>query len=266
MKYCIHCGQQIKDESKFCAYCGKSQVIDDSTKGTVEKNSVQETISNLKEQAMENKSIKQAVSAGKSYFNFLIENIKNPTFNTEAYHSYYGYISLILLSLFTCITISKGIGSIVNEIYEALAIFGRGFYGSNGMPYIFEFFLYFALSMLAIVLLSYLTTTKILKVSYRFSDVITKFFAPMSLAVVISFFTMILAFLKLRVGKLVLLGLSIIFILQQVCYYAFLLDDKNYVNVKKNKIYIVILNVICLLVINLCTYKLIGEAILRQWF
>ncbi len=266
MKYCIHCGQQIKDESKFCAYCGNSQVVEDSTKSNGEKNNVQETLSSLKEQALENESIKQAVAVGKNYLNFLIENIKNPTFNVDSYHNYYGYISLILLSLFTGVTLSKGISSIVSEIYGAFIGYGSGFYGSNEMPYIFESFLYLGLSMLAIGLLSYLTTVKVLKCSYSFSDVITKLFAPMSLAVGISCFTMVLVFLKVNTAKLVLIGLSIIFVLQQVCYYAFLLDDKNYIHEKKNKIYIVMLNIFCLCILNFCIYKLIGKSILSQWF
>lgn len=265
MKYCIYCGHEIKEETKFCGFCGKSQVPEEN-KNNVEKNSVNETLSNLKDQALENESVKKAVKAGKNYFTFLFDNIKNPSLSSETYHKYYGYISLVLLALFTSVTIGKGIYSLLNEIGSAFRLFDFSFYNSVGASYIFRIFLYLIVSMMIVGLLSYLTTVKVLGVSYSFSEVITKLFAPMSLAVAISFFTMILVFLKLNTVKLVILGLIIIAVLQQVCYYAFLLDEKNYITSNKNKIYIVILNIACLSILNFCVYKIIGESIISQWF
>ena len=176
MNNCNRCGKEVKKEAKFCPACGQSQITESGvTKSgeTVLEKSVQ-LQQNLNEQLKKNQTVQQLKKESKNYFRWLNAQIKGENTVQIKTIPIFGVVNFLLLIVLNSIAISRSVAEIrySKEIVLLLS------------AYFFVF-----------ILLFFLIMNKLLKKDVSFLTAFGWLFSPASLAVYVSLFSVLIAFL-----------------------------------------------------------------------
>ena len=242
MKTCTNCGKEIKDQVKFCNFCGKEQVIEkvitnENIRQTDDSiNQQQDTQTNQQQQnyqqpntapILNQEKVTQLTNRSKNYFSYINKNIKNPIIGKDNKDGYFGLISYALICIFSGLAISHAIGKLMSL---------TGF-SETAFPMFLQITLLLLCSQVVNVLTVYLLSAKIFHTKMSFVDTFETMYAPISLAVYISFLALILSFIStIGIGLLFFICLIITFFFTSISYVANLWSAQNYTQ-KRNKFY-----------------------------
>ena len=289
MKFCMHCGKEIKEKVKFCPFCGGEQkevvLTEEPVEEAVNSNetvqiidepviqepvyeqpiqeeqqatSQQQTQQQTSQQqsapiiSINQESMNQFTDKSKNYLSYLNKNIKNPILRGANKSGIFGVITFLLTNAFLALAISYGLGKLSH-------------YGSK-----LEMFLPVLLVLLVgqfiNVLTVHLLSAKIFKNPSSLIDSFEHMYAPISGGVYITVAMLLLAIISQR-------GISVLFILLfllmlfiiNITYIANLwaIDSSNSV---RNKFYwtigLLIVAGIIHLVVNILLADIVGSSLM----
>lgn len=208
MKTCPQCGNEQKDDAKFCTNCGhafaentkpENSAADQQATSTNEHQPTQETKATPKSTPTTNPDLERVKTNGLNYWHWLVKTTGHPSRTTEAAGHYFGLISLLLLSLFTSIALARLIVSANSKI----ASFGDSLLGGNttymqstseGMGQnTFRLLLLFVIVNFVIFLGAFIAHNRISHEHLPMMAVLNQYGQRLSLPVFTSFFVAILA-------------------------------------------------------------------------
>lgn len=266
MKYCTQCSEEIKQEAKFCPFCGGEQIeVIPENKQT--SNFEQQVINNqiyqkpleeapqtfekihssLNEQLKNNEKIQQITAESKNYFGWLNENIIRPKSALSTNNPLFGFVNYILISLFFSLTFSH---NIVRPAYSYVE--------DKIFPLFFEVFFATALMLIIGVSIVYLTADKVYKNKTSVLQSFDKVFAPASLAVYISLGAFIFMKLMSSVSLLSILLMLSPFLLVNlsVSINIFFTPDKTE---QKNRYYTTLLILFIYFILSMVVIFILGD-------
>ena len=226
---CVQCGTEIEVNDRFCIKCGKPVLemevaasLQQNTESIPLEKNAQENVQQMQSSASskgQSENIDKARETAKSYWNFIVENLKAPTergLNQKGNDFLYGYINIFILSLLF------GLGT----YFEIKSVTGGYSFLSRSVSFFetfFTVFIYVAIASLVIVGVVFGVLKKLLKVDVTFHQVLGRFGALITIPTVLSSVYFILAlpgFTKIiaLVSMLILSSLQIALILTFFSY------------------------------------------------
>lgn len=138
MKTCPQCGTEQKEDAKFCTNCGhafentkSASSAEDQKNASTNTQSTPETKSTPTAKSTStsttNSDFERVKANGLNYWHWLVKTAGHPSRATEASGHYFGLISLLLLSLFTSITLAR----LIVSANSTIASFGDSLLGGN---------------------------------------------------------------------------------------------------------------------------------------
>ena len=230
MKFCVSCGSQLDNGAKFCVKCGASQpetkqetgssihpeiqVNNQATSqpqssqdqpvnpmGSFQQESTQQphmnqasengpsTTQTINEALKNNENIQQIKSQSKNYFGWLVSNTKNPQIGKTTNSPIFGLVNYGLLALITTLTLYR------ITYLSITSLIVSGLMDDLGFPLFFETLIGLLILLIMPVLVVYIVADKIYHDSVTFLQAFDRVFAPISLAIFISFTALILSLL-----------------------------------------------------------------------
>lgn len=223
MKFCMHCGKEIKEKVKFCPFCGGEQkeveIIIEEVESFEQVNSTNPEPTPIEEEPIQNweqpkaqpieeepqqqsqqynqqteaqptplisinpDSVNQLADKSRNYLSYINNNIKNPTLNAQNNSGYFGLFTYFLINLILGISLSHGLGKAIH--YENFK---------------FEMFLPILILLLLPqffnVLATYFLTTQIFNKKISLLDQFEQIYAPISITVYIGLAMFVLTFIS----------------------------------------------------------------------
>lgn len=256
MKKCSNCGKEIKDHVKFCNFCGQEQqgnvteIVTETVVSHDEKPSIQgegihhtnqsnqhqqfhqETQNNQQQPynqgpIINQQAVNQLTNRSKNYFSYINKNIKQPIIGKSNQDGYFGLINYVLICVFTGLAISHAIGKVI----------GITGYSESSFPMFLQITLLLLCSQLVNVVTVYLLSGKIFNNNMSFMDTFDRMYAPIGLAIYVSFAALLLSFISaIGIGLLFFICLILTFFLTSVTYVANLWVTNNQSS-KRNTFY-----------------------------
>lgn len=196
MKKCQGCGKELLESARFCTGCGANVSNEAVTTSSVNPGEpVQPSAAAVKTA----ESVQQIEGIAKSYFKNLNASVKYPKLTAKG-ENYNGVISYALISLFMSLGLSHLTVSTLNSGFNMASNF-MGMGNSNvsaNMPMFpgwINIFLFFAISGVIPVFLSFFVTSKTFGEGYSVLGVFNRIYTPASIAVYISLAVLVLSFI-----------------------------------------------------------------------
>lgn len=226
---CFECGNELEENDKFCMKCGKqvpemetAAALEPSTESVPLEKNEQGNVQQMQSSASskgQNENIDKARETAKSYWNFIVENLKEPAvrgLNQKENDFLYGYINIFILSLLF------GLGTYF-EMKSVTGVLGLFSSGISFFETFFTIFIYVAITSLVIVGVIFGILKILLKVDITFHQVLGRFGALITIPTALSgvFFIFALpGFTKIivLVSMLILSSLQIALILTFFSY------------------------------------------------
>lgn len=244
MKYCVRCGNEMKDDASFCPACGQNQDKEVSTEN--------------KASVMENETVQQTISAGKNYFSYFWAKFISPTFVIEQAMTYFGYVTLLLFTLFQSLIIfaeikraGRQFGSMMSFLVPSLSsTFDIGF-----AEYL-KIFIYFLLFVVVSVGITFVVIHFILKVQVNIHDIINKFASVFSAVTMLSLLIAFCALIDLTSMSVSIIVLLAGFFVSFIAIILLVSEKENYVASKWSPFYGVSLTVVIIALIDMVIINL----------
>lgn len=289
MKTCTHCQKEIKEEAKFCPYCGVAQEevtevlnIDTETSELVEEviieptETLQEDTLNSSKQADDHKQepspnnttetieeevnkvfiqvdsnkVQDLTTQSKHYLSYLNKSITTPTIGTKNTHGLFGLISYILIALFSSLSISRALGRAI------------GFTGvSKAFPMFFQILFLLLVSQVIYVLILMLASNTFYRTKLSWADAFDNLYTPASISVYFALASFIFSLISgFSTGLLFLLTLAVPPLLLGLSFIGniWLIKDSSG---QKNKFYITLLILFIFLLVEVFVGILFGDII-----
>lgn len=244
MKFCMHCGKEVKEQVKFCPFCGGDQKEVSAT-ASGEESVVTSRIT------IDQESINQLADKGKNYFAYINKNIRNPILGASNQNGYFGVVTYVLLNVLIALSISHALG--------------KNFSSTFSLELFLPLLLLFLVGQFVNVVAVYLLSNKIFKVRLNLVDTFERIYGPISLAIYGAIIMLALSFISTYgFSMLFVLFLVLIFFLISVSFVANLWRTEN-LSPNKNRFYwtigALILAGIAHLIVNLLLSDMIGASI-----
>ncbi|MGX7196173.1 zinc-ribbon domain-containing protein [Enterococcus olivae] len=142
-----------------------------------------------KPNVMENETVQQTLSAGKSYLSYFLAKLSKPTLSIEQAINYFGYVTLLLFSFFQTLLIFGELRRADRTFRDMFGFMISPFSSSFdiGFSVFLRLFIYFVLFMLVSVGVSYFVVHYILKANGTFHEFVNKFSSVFSGVTLLSF-------------------------------------------------------------------------------
>ncbi|WP_124057906.1 zinc ribbon domain-containing protein [Vaginisenegalia massiliensis] len=179
MKYCVHCGNELDDQAKFCTKCGQKQPIAD---GELVRESF-DKISQQVSQQVANVDMTQINSQAKDYWAYfkacLLRPEEGPFDKNKNY--YFGTLALFTLSQAVLLSsfASRALGFLLSS-FGPFGSYGNQLYSASGyedayLQVLFKFTLIvFGLLVLRMAI-TYIVAHYIQKISLNFQQILAKY-------------------------------------------------------------------------------------------
>lgn len=215
MKYCIKCGHEMKEEAQFCANCGQDQ-----SKAVTFNQSAEENT---------NETVQQTITMGKNYLSYFLEKLKRPNFEVGDAHSAFGYITLGLFAFFQALLVFLEIkrfgGFLDSELSYYFPVFDV--FGDLGFPDFLKLFVYFVLTMIVAVGVTYLIKRHLLHSKTAFNTFVNEFGALFHGILAISLLVSFCAFIDLTSFSFSVIVLLAGFFVTVIAAILLVTDDKK---------------------------------------
>lgn len=176
MKFCMHCGKEVKEQVKFCPFCGGDQKevsVTQSEEVSVAPPRI----------TIDQESINKLADKGKNYFTYINNNVRNPILGASNQSGYFALVTYLLLNALIALSISHALG--------------KSLFSSFSLELFLPLLLLFLVGQLINVVTVYLLANKIFKVSLNLVDTFERIYAPISLAVYVAVIMLVKGGLKL---------------------------------------------------------------------
>jgi zinc-ribbon domain len=218
---CVECGNEVIDNDKFCMVCGK-QVTEMEVAASLQAENAAEQKAAQQKQASNkepNENLEKVRNTAKSYWQFLVENLKAPTergLGKKENDFLYGYINIFVLSFL------YALGTFF-ELKSATGMFSFFSRSVSFFETFFSVFIYAALASLVVVGVIFGILKWLLKADVSFHQVLGRFGALITIPTVLSALYCLLALpglVKITsfLSMLILSGLQIALILAFFSY------------------------------------------------
>ncbi|EOT29183.1 zinc ribbon domain-containing protein [Enterococcus saccharolyticus] len=208
MKYCVKCGNEMKEEARFCPKCGQDQT----------------------QSVMTNDTVQQTISAGKNYASYFVEKLGKPTLTIDQASNYFGYVTMLLFALTQTLVIfseMKRWSSVFDSIL-ALTLPSSGNFYSLGLADFLRIFIY-ALLFLAVSLgVTFFVVNYVLKINVSLNDFMNKFATVFSGIIIISFVISMGALIDLTPAWLSAIALGAGFFVTVIAIIFMIAKRENY--------------------------------------
>lgn len=288
MKFCMHCGKEIKETVKFCPFCGGEQkeisTISEENVATIshvdstvermgeiisepvkeEQTSFTEYSNTESQQhdttqqaqrpnetpliSINQESVNQLADKSKNYLSYLNQNVKSPTLGGVNNFGAFGLISYFVINTLLSLGLSHALGKSITGLNFQFKLF---------LPLL----LLILVAQLVNVLAVFLLGNKIFKVNINLMDTFDRIYAPTSIGVYTAVVMFFLTFVsRFGFSFIFTIFLTFTFFLINISYIANIWTLDSFAT-NKNKFYWTIGMMILAFVVQIIANFLLGDIV-----
>lgn len=264
MKFCLNCGKEIKEDAKFCPFCGSDQpdlptgnIADNqpianaamqqptASQQTTTNQATQQSATGKLEEFASSETVQEIKQRSMNYFTFLNKNVVSPQIGDDNVTNHFALVNYILIVLINGLAISRLSATVIGSFYDTNFVF------------LLEFILLVAAALFTYPLTHFILEKVVYKQNISLLDSFSRIFSPVSVVVYTSLATLLLVFIANSTVELLLFLFIVSFGLISYSFAASLWTAQDMTG-KNGKFYLVVLSFILCAVLGYIIFRIFG--------